>query len=57
MAGAGRGGAPFFDVRMRGFPARAEVADVLCLIDDWFRTFGEEEVALAEPRIGFSPAM
>ncbi len=37
---------PFFDVRMRGFRDRADVADVLQLIDERIQALGNEQVAV-----------
>src|SRR5262245_33487110 len=39
---------PFFDVRMRGFRDRAEVADVLRLIDERVSALRPETVPLAD---------
>ena len=39
---------PFFDVRMRGFPSRTEVADVLRWIDSRVGTASSEHISLSE---------
>src|SRR5438067_1676186 len=39
---------PFFDVRMRGFRDRAEVADVVSLIDQRTQALPAETLALAD---------
>ena len=41
---------PFFDVRMRGFPTRTEVDDVVALIRSRVSALGPEAVALRRGR-------
>ncbi len=47
-AGRGASGVPFFDVRMRGFRDRAEVADVLALLATRLEPLSAESVGLRE---------
>lgn len=42
------GTSPYFDVRMRGFRDRAEVADVVRMLDERVRPLASEQVALAD---------